>query len=202
MTFTLFETFGLSLLPSEDKPLGGIARPPRITTLDVPMLCPLSSGLKKAAILDIAEKHAAAYWDTHDNAFDRIMAMLDVLGGEIRSSGIPQQYLLVAEDHDRFVITLTNPWDLSVALGHLFLHFPVHRATHDVAPMAVPNYITLEQPIMRARTEANLFATSFLMPAAQMQALWAQGGVAHIAKSLRLSPSMVAARAAQLGLAG
>jgi hypothetical protein len=198
MDILLTQMMGLSDLPASEN-----AEPKRqrVATLEVAPLCPATSGLGFDAIDHLAQNLAMGICGGSDmSPFDVCMQAMEDMGGEVRSSQTPHRLLLVAETKSRFAVTKANPWDLSVALGHMVLHFEPHRLTEEVAPLAIPNHVRLETSFAQARSEASVFATSFLMPQDKMRRLWQAGGLEAAAKALRLSRALVSRRAAQLGL--
>lgn len=198
MDILLTQMMGLSELPP---PQSVEPKRQRVASLEVAPLCPATSGLSFDAIDQLAQNLAACVSSGNDlSSFDVCMQAMEDMGGEVRSSQTPHRLLLVAEAKSRFAVTQANPWDLSVALGHMVLHFEPHRLTEEFAPLAVPNHVRLETSFAQARSEASAFATSFLMPQDKMRRLWQAGGLEAAAKALRISRALVSRRAAQLGL--
>ena len=171
----------------------------RIGSLAVEACCPPTCQLTHRQIEGIAEHVSILNWSDF-GASERMGALIESSGGEMKISTPPALMLLVAEHADVFAVTRTSAWDMAVAIGHLTLHFEEHRGTHERLPLAVPAYIGVDGPLARARAEANWFASALLMPREKFEGLWRDGGLRGTAQAFALPLAPVAARARHLGL--
>lgn len=156
--------------------------------------------LSNAAIREYAER-VGEHYQIYDRAGTAdIRELVRKLGGRVEI-GDTKESLRVSREGD-FVIYLPrvtssrrDRFTIAHELGHYFLHY-LHPKREDGAAFGRGERNDVE-------TQANVFASSLLMPAESFRKVYARhGGDSYaVARALEVSPAAVEVRAQVLGLA-
>lgn len=157
------------------------------------------SRLSNSAIREYAER-VGQHYEIYDRAgTGDIQALVRNLGGRLEYGDTKES--LHVNGPGNFVIFLPrvtssrrDRFTIAHELGHYFLHY-LHPKRAEVVSFGRGERNTVE-------TQANLFASSLLMPAETFQAAWRRSGgdVYQLARQFEVSPAAVEVRAQVLGL--
>lgn len=158
------------------------------------------SRLTNASIREYAERIGEHYGIYNRAGTCDVQEFVLRLGGRISYGDSPESLHVNAPgDFTIFLPKLTSSrrdrFTIAHELGHYFLHF-VHPRREPPASFGRGERNTAE-------TQANVFASSLLMPAASFETAWTRSGgdVYRLASQFEVSPAAVEVRAQVLGLA-